>query len=88
MKSYPHIDIVGNKRWFNEDKLLHRDEDDLPAVEWIDGTKSWWINGKRYRKNGLPAVEYVNGSKYWYDEVGLTVCRYDSYSNRFRSKII
>ena len=30
-----------------------------------DGTKRWWVNGKRHREDG-PAVEYANGAKFWY----------------------
>ena len=29
-----------------------------------DGTKRWYLNGKRHREDG-PAVEYPNGVKYW-----------------------
>jgi len=38
---------------------------DGPAVEWFDGSKEWWINGKRHRLDG-PAIEYSNGSKEWW----------------------
>ena len=30
-----------------------------------DGTKSWYLNGKRHREDG-PAVECADGSRYWY----------------------
>ena len=30
-----------------------------------DGTKAWYLNGKRHRKDG-PAVEWANGDKAWY----------------------
>lgn len=30
-----------------------------------EGTRSWWLNGKRHREDG-PACEYVNGDKAWY----------------------
>ena len=30
-----------------------------------DGTKHWWLNGKRHRVDG-PAIEYPNGDKHWY----------------------
>jgi len=30
-----------------------------------DGTKLWYLNGKRHRVDG-PAWEFANGSKYWY----------------------
>ena len=31
-------------RWFNDKGELHRL--DGPAVEWLDGYKAWWVNGK------------------------------------------
>jgi hypothetical protein len=43
----------------------HRDGD-LPAIEYADGTKSWWISGKRHRDNDLPAIEWADGDKVWY----------------------
>ena len=30
-----------------------------------NGTKSWYLNGKRHREDG-PASEYANGGKSWY----------------------
>ena len=30
-----------------------------------DGTKYWFLNGKRHREDG-PAIERANGSKLWY----------------------
>jgi hypothetical protein len=37
-----------------------------------EGTKRWWLNGKRHRVDG-PAIEYADGSKYWYfNGVGYT----------------
>jgi hypothetical protein len=49
--------------WKNKDGLLHRE--DGPAREWLDGDKSWWLNGKYHREDG-PAIECANGDKYWY----------------------
>jgi hypothetical protein len=34
-------------------------------VEYPDGSKSWWLNGKGHREDG-PAYEGVNGSKLWW----------------------
>ena len=34
-------------------------------VEYPNGTKYWYLNGKRHREDG-PAIEYPNGTKYWY----------------------
>jgi hypothetical protein len=54
----------GNIKWYNA-KGLHRDND-LPAIEWVNGIKEWWINGMRHRDNDLPAIEWKNGDKVWY----------------------
>jgi hypothetical protein len=43
--------------------LLHRE--DGPAVEWKNGMKEWWINGKRHRDDG-PAVTSSNGAIFRY----------------------
>jgi hypothetical protein len=55
----------GNKIWRNIKGEIHRDND-LPAIEWYDGSKEWFINGKLHRDNDQPAVEYSNGNKMWY----------------------
>ena len=44
-------------------KKHHRE--DGPAIEYADGSKEWYINGKLHRENG-PANEYADGSKSWY----------------------
>ena len=44
-------------------KLLHRV--DGPAMEWNNGSKEWWLNGKRHRVDGS-AIEWDNGDKEWY----------------------
>ena len=41
---------------------LHRE--DGPAVEWLNGDKEWWIDGKRHRV-AEPAVIFKN-YKAWY----------------------
>jgi hypothetical protein len=45
------------------DVLLHRE--DGPAVIWDNGTKEWWIDGRRHREDG-PAIEWSNNTKEWY----------------------
>ena len=48
-----------------DSKKLHRI--DGPAVEWANGNKSYWVNGKRHRIDG-PAIEWADGGKqYWVD---------------------
>ena len=37
----------------------------MPACEFSDGTKEWWLNGKLHREKG-PAIECTNGRKEWY----------------------
>jgi hypothetical protein len=44
---------------------VHRDSD-LPAIEYANGDKFWYILGKLHRDNDLPAVERANGTKVWY----------------------
>jgi hypothetical protein len=34
-------------------------------IEHVDGSKAWYLNGKRHRVDG-PAVEYVGGAREWY----------------------
>ena len=38
------IDEYGTKYWYNDKRQFHRE--DSPAIEWLDGDKEWWINGK------------------------------------------
>ena len=57
------IDQSGNKIWKNSKGHYHRT--DGPALELPNGTKAWFVDGKRHRTNG-PAVEYANGHKYWF----------------------
>ena len=48
-----HIEVnTYGTRWYrNAMGQLHRD--DGPAVEWSNGTKSWYQNGLRHRTDGL-----------------------------------
>ena len=38
------VDEFGTRRYRNSSGQLHRRYG--PAVEWADGDKSWWLNGK------------------------------------------
>ena len=39
---------------------------DQPTLtKYSDGTKEWYLNGKRHRKDG-PAYEGADGTKEWY----------------------
>jgi hypothetical protein len=64
-EQFIHINTYGDKK-YHRDKamtILHRE--DGPAVECEDGTKYWYINGKRHREDG-PAVEHADGDKFWF----------------------
>jgi hypothetical protein len=58
-----YVDSYDNKKWYNKDGKLHRE--DGPAIEWINGNRTWYFNGKLHREDG-PAIEYANGDKKWY----------------------
>jgi len=65
MKLICEIDEHGNEFWKLPSGDYHR-ENDLPAIERVNGTKEWWLNGKLHRDNDLPAYEHVGGDKAWY----------------------
>jgi len=59
-------DIHKRWEWINDDKVWHKQ--DSPAVEYDNGNKFWYINGKRHREDG-PAVEwYYGGIEYYLDD--------------------
>ena len=53
---------TGTRRYYNHANQLHRDEG--PAIEYSDGAKCWYRNGKLHREDG-PAVIYHNGTRKW-----------------------
>jgi hypothetical protein len=55
----------GAKHYYKDKAKTMRHRLDGPAIEWADGDKSWYVNGKRHRLDG-PAVEYTNGNRSWY----------------------
>jgi hypothetical protein len=59
----PQVDKDGNKEWYNENGQFHRD--DGPAIEWADGSKTWYQNGKVHREDG-PAMTWDDGQKFWF----------------------
>ena len=50
-------------KYYIENKL-HR-ENDLPAIEYFDGTEYWMLNNKYHRNNG-PAIITSNGTLEWW----------------------
>ena len=74
-----YTDEHGNKYYYNSVHQFHRDDKDpitgltLPAIEWANGDKEWWINGKLHRDDKdpitgliLPAIEHADESKEWW----------------------
>ena len=47
----------------NDQFLIHRE--DGPAIEWSDGEKHYYINGKLHRENG-PAIYWEDKYKQYY----------------------
>jgi antitoxin component YwqK of YwqJK toxin-antitoxin module len=67
MKTEPIVYTVkvfsDRTEWRNSAGQLHRE--DGPAIEYSNGTKSWYRNDRPHRE-GSPAVEYADGTKSWY----------------------
>ena len=59
-KLYVKLDWLS---WNNDKGQTHRE--DGSAIEHLDGSKSWLLNGLLHREDG-PAHENANGTKYWY----------------------
>jgi len=62
---YIKIHEDGDKFYYKDKAMTIFHREDGPAVEGRDGSKFWWLNGKRHREDG-PAVEGRDGSKSWY----------------------
>jgi hypothetical protein len=75
-------DEYGNKYWTRKDEKFHRL--DGPAVEYNNGHKEWYQNGKLHRLDG-PAVEYVDGRKEWWIRNKLYKTK-ESYFNSLPKK--
>jgi len=64
-EQFIYIDEDGDKFYYSdrEMKIFHRE--DGPAGEYANGSKEWYLNGKRHREDG-PAVEWADGDKSWH----------------------
>jgi hypothetical protein len=62
---YINIGKYGDKHYYKDKAMTIHHREDGPAVEYPDGDKSWYINGKLHREDG-PAIEYADGGKEWY----------------------
>ena len=71
---------------FHNPENLHRL--DGPAIEWANGHKEWWVNGKLHREDG-PAIEYANRSKeWWMNGQRLSEQEFNNRSNPCSGKIV
>jgi len=64
-QQYIWIDEYGSKFYYKDRAMTMLHRTDGPAVEWDDGSKIWYVDGKKHRLDG-PAIEWANGSKSWY----------------------
>ena len=72
MKQYTVKVYTDRTEWCNQKGKRHR-EGGLPAIEWSDGYKAYYVNGQLHRDDGLPAVEWADGTKeYWINGKQIT----------------
>jgi hypothetical protein len=64
-EQYIWIDTYGNKYYYKDREMTMLHRLDGPAIERADGTKEWYVDGKRHRLDG-PAYEQADGYKEWY----------------------
>jgi len=62
---YIYIDELGSKYYHKDKEMEIPHREDGPAIEWSNGNKSWYLNGKLHREDGA-AIEYADGKKAWY----------------------
>ena len=61
---YIEINQFGSKFYYKDKAMTILHREDGPAIEWADGNKFWYLNGKLRREDG-PACEWSNGTKIW-----------------------
>ena len=59
-----NVSVYKDRTIFTNNKNQYHCEEG-PAVQYFNGDREWWINGKLHRVNG-PAVESISGYKAWY----------------------
>jgi len=64
-EQYIKIDKDGHKVYYKDREMTILHREDGPAIEFADGSKYWYMNGKCHREDG-PAIEFADGSKHWY----------------------
>ena len=61
------VEVTENYTIWRDPKTKKYHRLDGPAIEYSDGTKHWYVEGKWHRIDG-PAIEFSNGEKRWYAE--------------------
>jgi hypothetical protein len=59
----PIIKRFGDRIWYNDMGQIHRE--DGAAVEYINGSREWYINGKLHREDG-PAIQDISLGTMWF----------------------
>jgi len=49
----------------NRDKFLTLHREDSSSIEYENGSKYWYLDGKFHRE-GAPAIEHSTGDKWWH----------------------
>jgi hypothetical protein len=62
---YIEITQNGSKIYYKDKAMTIYHREDGHAVERVNGSKAWFLNGKYHREDG-PAIEYSDGSKEWW----------------------
>ena len=80
--SIPWMD-GGNTMYYADatKKQLHRV--DGPAVEYPNGDKEWWVNGKRHREDG-PAVCWKTLQQYYIHNKHLTFEEFNEHLKKLK----
>ena len=65
--AHTYTDVFGSRYWLKDNDMkrwsLHREGG--PALEYISGSKAWYIDGKLHRI-GAPAMEHSDGTIEYY----------------------
>jgi len=62
---YIEINEEGNTYYHADKEMTTLHRVDGPAIEYDDGSREWYLNGKLHREDG-PAIEWADGSKEWF----------------------
>ena len=63
-KQYIMIDEDGNYFYYSDKEMTIPHRENGPAVEYADGDRVWYLDGKLHRENG-PAVEFGDENRVW-----------------------